>query len=66
MAMKRIVRLTEGELMGVIRNSVMRIVREDVLGNDWMQNDEDGAEEVFNNYEPFEDQSDESDDEFDL
>ena len=47
--MKKIIRLTESELKGIIENSVKRIIREDVLGNDWRENDN-----VLNNYEPFE------------
>jgi len=47
--MKKIIRLTESELKGIIENSVKRIIREDVLGNDWRENDN-----VLNNYQPFE------------
>ena len=47
--MKKILRLTESELKSIIRNSVNRILREDILGNDWHENDN-----VLNNYEPFE------------
>ena len=53
--MKKIIRLTESELKTIIRNSVNKILREDVLGNDWRENEEDG---VMNNYEPFETQQD--------
>ena len=48
--MKQIIRLTESELMEIINSSVKRMLREDVLGNDWNVNDE-----VLNNYEAFED-----------
>ena len=47
--MKKIIRLTESELKSIIENSVKRIIREDVLGNDWHENDK-----VLNNYESFE------------
>lgn len=53
--MKQIIRLTESELKTLIRNSVNRILREDVLGNDWRENEDD---DVMNNYEPFETQQD--------
>ena len=51
--MKKVIRLTESELKTIIRNSVNKILREDVLGNDWRENEEDS---VMNNYEPFETQ----------
>ena len=47
--MKKVIRLTESELRNIIKNSVNRILREDILGNDWRENDN-----VLNNYEPFE------------
>lgn len=47
--MKKVIRLTESELRNIIKNSVDKILREDVLGNDWRENDN-----VLNNYEPFE------------
>lgn len=50
--MKKIIRLTESDLHRIIENSVKRILKEDVLGNDWHQDETD----VLNNYEPFEDQ----------
>jgi hypothetical protein len=52
--MKKIIRLTESELNSLIRSSVKRILREDVLGNDWRENED----AVYNNYEPFESQQD--------
>lgn len=53
--MKKIIRLTESDLHRIIKNSVQRILKEDVLGNDFMQ--KDGNElDVRNNYESFEDQ----------
>ena len=51
--MKKIIRLTESDLHAIIAKSVNRILKEDVLGNDWRENDEN---DVMNNYEPFEDQ----------
>ena len=53
--MKKIIRLTESDLHNIIKESVNRILREDVLGNDWHEND-DNENSVYNNYEPFESQ----------
>lgn len=53
--MKKIIRLTESDLHRIIERSVQRIIKEDVLGNDWNVNDEDN-EYPYNNYEPFESQ----------
>lgn len=53
--MKTIIRLTESDLRNIVKQSVDRILREDVLGNDWRENDE---ESVMNNYEPFKKQHD--------
>ena len=53
--MKKIFRLTESELMTMIENSVRKVIKEDVLGNDW-RTKEDEDDDIFNNYEPFEDQ----------
>lgn len=52
--MKKIFRITESELKGIIKESVERVLNEDVLGDNWHENDE-----VYNNYEPFEDQEEE-------
>lgn len=49
--MKKIIRMTESDLHNLIARTVKRIIREDVLGNDWRENDD-----VLNNYEAFEDQ----------
>lgn len=49
--MKKIFRITESELKSIITESVKRVLREDVLGNNWHESDD-----VYNNYEPFEDQ----------
>lgn len=46
--------MTESDLHRIIEKSVKKILREDILGNDWRQNEDD----VLNNYEPFEDQID--------
>ena len=51
--MKKIIRLTESELRDIISESVKRLLSEDVLGDNWH---EDNNEDVYNNYEPFEDQ----------
>ena len=53
--MKKIIRLTESDLHRIVKESVNRILKEDVLGNDWHENEEDA---VMNNYEPFESQED--------
>lgn len=53
--MKKIFRITESELKGIIKESVERVLRENVLGDNWHENDD-----VYNNYEPFEDQEEES------
>lgn len=58
--MKKIFRITESELKGIIKESVERVLREDVLGDNWHENDD-----VYNNYEPFEDQEEESRDNHD-
>ena len=54
--MKKIIRLTENDLHNIIRQSVNRILKEDVLGDDWRENEEDQENSVLNNYEPFESQ----------
>ena len=51
--MKKIIRLTESELHRIIENSVKKILKEDVLGNDWRENN---TNSIMNNYEPFESQ----------
>ena len=53
--MKKIIRLTESDLHSIIARSVKRIIKEDVLGDNWHENQEDT---VLNNYESFEDQED--------
>jgi hypothetical protein len=65
--MKKIVRLTESELKKIVENSAIRLVEnklgrklnEDILGDNWHENDE-----VMNNYEPFETQMDDEDHDF--
>lgn len=52
--MKKIIRLTESDLHGIIERAVKRALREGVLGDNWHENEND----VMNNYEPFEDQID--------
>jgi hypothetical protein len=49
--MKKIIRMTESDLHNLVARTVKRIIREDVLGNDWRENDN-----VLNNYEAFDDQ----------
>ena len=58
--------LTESKLNSIIRNSIMGLINEDVLGNDWNVNDDDddfndNIADVSNNYEPFDSQKDEND-----
>lgn len=62
--MKKIIRLTESDLHKIIKESVKRIINEDVLGNDWNSVDvgaNDNVTDVSNNYEPFNDQKGEND-----
>jgi hypothetical protein len=70
--MKRIIRLTESDLHRIIKESVRRIIREDVLGNNWNAEDafEDNSNDDFsnnnitsvsNNYEAFDDQTRDND-----
>lgn len=61
--MKKIIRLTESELKNIIERSVKQIIREDVLGNNFHEADDDlpfGEDDdfspLFNNYEPFKSQ----------
>lgn len=70
--MKKLIRLTESELKSIIGDTVQSLLGEDVLGDDWMQREED--DNVMNNYEPFQsqkqnnailDDDDFSDDEYD-
>lgn len=51
----KIIRLTEEDLGNMIKASLRGAVNEDVLGNNWHENDDS---DVMNNYEPFEDQID--------
>lgn len=52
--MKKLIRLTESELKSIIGDTVQSLLGEDVLGDDWMQREED--DNVMNNYEPFQSQ----------
>lgn len=57
----KIIRLTEEDLGNMIKASLRGAVNEDVLGDNWYENDySDDTEDsdVMNNYEPFEDQID--------
>lgn len=51
----KIIRLTEEDLGNMIKASLRGAVNEDVLGDNWHENDDS---DVMNNYEPFEDQID--------
>ena len=55
---KKITRITEEQLRNIIINTANRILKEDVLGNDWREREEED-DFVLNNYEPFEDQKEE-------
>ena len=57
--MKKIIRLTEQDLHNIIKASVNRILREDVLGDDWREANQEDS--VMNDYEPFETQMDTQD-----
>ena len=54
--MKKILRLTEGELNKIVRNSIYKLLSEDVLGDNWHEKQDD----VLNNYEAFKTQEDET------
>ena len=56
--MKKIIRLTESELHDLVTRSVKKILKEDVLGDNWHEAQEDQRDAVMNNYEPFESQED--------
>lgn len=56
--MKKIIRLTESELHNLVARSVKKILREDVLGDNWHEAQADQQDAVMNNYEPFESQED--------
>ena len=58
--MKKVIKLTESDLHKIIKESVSKILEEDVLNNNW----EDFDNGVLNNYEPFKNQK-ESDNEHD-
>lgn len=51
----KIIRLTEEDLGNMIKASLRSAVNEDVLGDNWHENEDS---DVMNNYEPFEDQID--------
>lgn len=48
--MKKIIRLTESELKNIIESSVKRIIKEDVLGNNFHEVDK-SQNDALNNYE---------------
>lgn len=54
----KIIRLTEEDLGNMIKASLRDAVNEDVLGDNWHENDDTEYSDVMNNYEPFEDQID--------
>ena len=54
--MKKIIRLTEQDLHNIIKTSLNRILREDVLGDDWREKEENQEDSIMNNYEPFDTQ----------
>lgn len=57
--MNKIIRLTESDLHRIVKETVKRVIKEDVLGNDWNATEigtNDNVTDVSNNYEPFDDQ----------
>lgn len=54
----KIIRLTEEDLGNMIKASLRGAMNEDVLGDNWHENDYTEDSDVMNNYEPFEDQID--------
>ena len=50
---KNIIRITESDLHNIIVNTVKRVLKEDVLGNDWNAIDDNENFNVNNNYEVF-------------
>ena len=54
----KIIRLTEEDLGNMIKASLRGAVNEDVLGDNWHENDVTDNSDVMNNYEPFEGQID--------
>lgn len=57
--MNKIIRLTESDLHRIVKETVKRAIKEDVLGNDWNATEigtNDNVTDVSNNYEPFDDQ----------
>lgn len=50
----KIIRLTEEDLGNMIKASLRGAVNEDVLGDNWHENDDTDDSDVMNNYEPFE------------
>ena len=59
--MKKIIRLTEQDLHNIVKASVKRILKEDVLGDDWREIEANKEDSIMNNYEPFETQMDSQD-----
>ena len=53
---KNIIRITESDLHNIIVNTVKRVLKEDVLGNDWNAIDDNENFNVNNNYEVFKNQ----------
>lgn len=53
---RKIIRLTEADLHNIVKATVNRILKEDVLGDDWRENQENQEDSVMNNYEPFDTQ----------
>ena len=57
--MIQVIRLTESDLHRIVKETVKRVIKEDVLGNDWNATEigtNDNVTDVSNNYEPFDDQ----------
>ena len=58
--MRKIIRLTESDIRNMVRSSLKRILKEDVLGNDWNVNQdvENSNDNEYNNYEFLKSQED--------
>ena len=56
--MKKVIRLTESELKNLVMNSVLKVLKEDVLGDHFTQVEGYDNTDVDNNYEVFDNDED--------